>query len=180
MEALHYDEHYTKNDYRRWDGDWELICGHPYAMSPAPTTTHQSVSLQIAMQLYRAIEDRGCAGCSVFQDVDYEVSEDTIVRPDIVVICKPVEEVVNKAPEIIFEIVSPSTGRRDETIKFELYQREGVKYYGLVYPEGRVAKLYRINDEGRYIKVGDFDHETVAMETKKCRFDFDFSKIWPK
>ncbi|BDY12667.1 Uma2 family endonuclease [Hydrogenimonas cancrithermarum] len=178
MEALHYDEHYTRADYARWEGDWELIYGHPYAMSPAPTTTHQGLSLQIAMQLYRKIEESGCEDCKVFQDVDYEVSEDTVVRPDVLLICKPVGEVVNKVPEIIFEIISPATGRRDETIKFELYQKEGVGYYVLVYPDGQVAKVYRCNELGKYVKVGDFDNETIEFETKKCRFDFDFSKIW--
>jgi Uma2 family endonuclease len=83
-----------------------------------------------------------------------------------------------QVPEIIFEIVSPSTGRRDETIKFELYQKEGVGYYVLVYPDGQVAKVYRFNEIGKYVKVGDFDNETIEFETKKCRFDFDFSKIW--
>ena len=44
MGALDYTEHYTLDDYRLWEGDWELIDGSAYAMSPSPMVTHQSVS----------------------------------------------------------------------------------------------------------------------------------------
>ncbi len=178
MEALHYEELYTLEDYRRWEGDWELIEGRPYAMSPAPIKRHQRISLQLAMALSDALA--ACENCEVYQDIDYVVAEDTVVRPDIVVECDAEDEVVAKAPEIVFEIVSPSTARRDETAKFALYEREGVPYYGLVYPEFRVVKLYRRNDQGKYIKIGDFTNETIELQTGKCAVSIDCSTIWPK
>ena len=178
MEALHYEEFYTLEDYRRWEGDWELIEGRPYAMSPAPGITHQTISYRLTRILDDAM--RECEGCVVVQDVDYEVSEDTVVRPDVVVACNVDGEKLIRAPEIVFEIVSPSTARRDETAKFALYEREGVPYYGLVYPEFRVVKLYRRNDEGKYIKIGDFTKETIELQTGKCTISIDCSTIWPK
>jgi len=177
MEAIRYEEHYTLEDYRRWEGDWELIGGRPYAMSPAPGITHQTISLNIAMAIREAIEK--CAECLVVQDVDYEVSEDTVVRPDVVVVCGHVEEKVTKAPRIVFEIISPSTARRDETAKYELYRREGVEYYALVYPAFKTLKLYRLDENGNYRKVDDFRDELIEFDLKECPVTLDTSHIWP-
>ncbi len=178
MEALHYEEHYTKKDYLRWEGEWELIEGRPYAMSPAPSVTRQRVSLKIAMQLENGIASHGCTDCEAVQDVDYEISDDTIVRPDVLLLCKPVDETVDRTPEIIFEIVFESTIRRDETVKMELYRREGVGYYGLVYPKRRTVKLYRLSESGNYVKVDDFKDEKYTFSLSRCTIPFDFSKIW--
>jgi Uma2 family endonuclease len=178
MEAIEYDEHYTLEDYRRWEGDWELIEGRPYAMSPAPGITHQKISLAIASQLLERLSTHGCDRCVVVQDIDYEISDDTVVRPDVVVVCDYEGERLTIAPEIVFEIISPSTARRDETAKFELYRREGVKYYILVYPSLGTAKLYRLQSDGNYLKVNDFRKELTSFELDKCTLTFDFSKIW--
>ena len=69
------------------------------------------------------------------------------------------------------------TVRRDEILKFELYQNEGVAYYTIVYPKKKIAKVYRLK-EGRYIKVDDFSDEVYNFDMKECSIDFDFSKIW--
>jgi len=176
MGALKYSEHYTKADYVRWEGDWELIDGVAYAMAPSPLVTHQSVALNIAVELKKKTER--CSTCLVLSETDYEIADDTIVRPDVMLLCKPVEEVVDKAPEIVFEVLSASTARRDETVKFELYEREGVLYYILVHPTKKVAKVFRRYEDGRLVKAGDFTDETFGFAVGSCRFDFDFSKIW--
>lgn len=176
MGALNYKEHYTKADYALWEGDWELIEGTAYAMAPSPTVTHQSVASNIVFELKKQTDE--CRKCLTLSEIDYEVSEDTIVRPDVLLICKPIDETVDKTPEIIFEVLSASTARRDETAKFELYQREGVRYYIIVNADQKVAKVYRLFEDGRYVKQGDFTDETFAFEVGNCRFDFYFSVIW--
>ena len=175
MEAVRYEEFYTIEDYDRWEGRWELIEGRPYAMSPAPLIGHQRVSLQLA----KLLDEGACEGCLALQDIDYVVSEETVVRPDVLLICDVEEERLTKTPKMVFEIVSPSTARRDETIKFSIYEREGVAYYGLVYPSLRVVKLYRRNALGRFEKVGDFSKESVTLEEERCTMMLDFGKIWP-
>jgi Uma2 family endonuclease len=176
MATLDYIERYTIEDYREWEGDWELIGGVAYAMAPSPLVTHQSVTLSIAVELKEKTDD--CTQCLSLAEIDYEISEDTVVRPDVLLICKPIEERVDKTPELIFEVLSPATARRDETVKFDLYRREGVDYYILVHPTKKVAKVYRLTEEGRYVKAGDFTEETFRFSLKDCSFDFDFSKIW--
>lgn len=171
-----YIERYSASDHRQWQGDWELIHGAPYAMTPSPTFTHQRVALRIARLLDEMLEE--CPACHAVFETDVEFSDDTVVRPDCMVICyDPEGERLTRAPELIFEVVSKSSARRDELLKHELYQGEGVTHYVLVYPDRRKAKVYRLID-GVYRKVGDFSKETLLFELSKCAIDFDFGFVW--
>ncbi|WP_457605949.1 Uma2 family endonuclease [Nitratifractor sp.] len=176
MAALDYVERYTIEDYRQWEGDWELIHGVAYAMAPSPPVTHQSVMARISHVLLSKSDE--CEKCLTLVETDYEISEDTVVRPDVLLICKEIDERVDRAPEIIFEVLSPSTARRDETIKLDLYRQEGVRYTVLVHPGRRVAKVYRLTEDGRYVKTGDFSDETFTFTLEECSIGFDFSTIW--
>lgn len=113
--------------------------------------------------------------------VDWKIDDETIVQPDNLVIChEPVNEAyILKAPKIIFEVLSKSTARKDKTVKFDLYEKEGVEYYIIVDPDDEIAKVYRLKD-GRYIKLCDASDEKVIFELKECeeQKEFDFSKIW--
>lgn len=173
--SLAYVAHYTVSDYALWEGDWELVDGMPYAMAPSPMVTHQSINMKIARQLDELLDD--CEECQALFEIDWEVCNDTVVRPDTLVICYEPDEKLTKKPEIIFEVASPSTVTKDEKVKFEIYEREGVKYYILVYPETKIAKSYELKD-GRYIKMGDFSDEKGKFFLENCEIEFDFSKIW--
>lgn len=175
MGNLAYEEKYTVQDYRQWEGDWELVYGNAYAMSPSPLISHQFVNLKIARQLDEALDT--CDGCHAFIETDVEFADDVVVRPDSMVVCYEPEERIDKAPDIIFEVISRSTAKRDEILKFDLYQREGVRYYILVYPDLKKAKLYELINH-RYEKIGDFSEEHYIFETRECRIDFDFGFIW--
>ncbi len=175
MSNLAYKEEYTKDDYYNWAGDWELIYGEPYAMAPSPMVDHQYINGKIHRQLDEKLDN--CSNCMALFETDVEFSEDTIVRPDSMVLCFKPEQRVTKAPTVVFEVISKSTAKRDEKLKFELYQDEGVKYYCLAYPDNKKAKLYKLNS-GKYIKVGDFTDEHYSFELKECSIDFDFGFIW--
>ncbi|MBD3842010.1 MAG: Uma2 family endonuclease [Campylobacterales bacterium] len=170
---------YTYENYILWEGDWELIYGIPYAMSPAPMIKHQSISNKIARYLDQALES--CKKCQALLPVDWKISQNTIVRPDNSVICyKPKNEAyISKAPVIIFEILSKSTAKKDKEVKYELYQAEGVKYYAIVDPDEQLAKVYELKN-GKYIKVCDATDESIDFNIKECEqtIHFDFSKIW--
>ncbi len=173
--SLAYVEHYTADDYNLWKGDWELIDGMPYAMAPSPMVTHQSINGKIFAQLSDKLDD--CPECQALFEIDWKVSSDTVIRPDTLVICYEPDEKLTKKPEIIFEVASPLTVTKDEKVKFEIYEKEGVKYYILVYLETKVAKAYELKD-GRYIKMGDFSDEKRTFFLPDCEIEFDFSRIW--
>ena len=171
--------HYTYEDYKQWDDNWEIIYGQAYCMSPAPMIKHQAISSKIARILEEQLEE--CRKCKSLLPVDWKIAEDTVVQPDNSVIChNPRHEAyITKAPRIIFEILSKSTAKKDTGLKFNLYEQEGVQYYIIVNPQERVAKVYELK-EGRYIKVVDATDEKVIFTLKECEkeLEFDFSKIW--
>lgn len=168
--------HYTYHEYVTWDGDWELIDGVPYSMAPAPMTSHQDISQNIAGQLYNLLVD--CESCRALLPVDWKIDEDTVVQPDNLIVCEePGGAYITKAPLMIFEILSKSSVFRDTQVKFEIYQREGVRYYCIVNPDDRIAKVYELK-EGRYIKMADVIEESLDFDLGFCSFTFDFSRIW--
>ena len=143
--------YYTYEDYKQWDGDWELVKGIPFAMAPSPVYEHQYVSGKIFRQLDEKLDN--CDLCEVAYEVDVKFSEDTVLRPDVAVFSYKIENYPTKAPD-----------------------DEKVKYYVLVYLSDKKAKLYKLNGL-KYEKVGDFSDEKFMFETK-CKIEFDFSKIW--
>jgi len=113
---------YTYEDYKLWEGDWELIYGVPYAMSPAPMIKHQKISNNIARYLSEALEE--CKTCQALLPVDWKIDNHTVVEPDNLVIChEPQNEAyITKAPKVIFEILSKSTAHKDKNLKYSLYE----------------------------------------------------------
>jgi len=168
--------HYTYEEYKHWEDEWEIIDGIAYAMSPAPMIKHQKVSNNIAWILNEQLQN--CKSCHALLPVDWKISEDTVVQPDNLVVCyEPKGAYISKAPSMIFEVLSKSTAKKDTTLKFELYEREGVKYYIIVDPDDQVAKAYELKD-GRYIKILDATDEVVDFDLGKCQIKIDFKKLW--
>jgi Uma2 family endonuclease len=171
-------ETYTVEDYYQWEGDWELVYGHPVAMAPSPLYIHQKLSAVIFRQLDEALDD--CPRCQALFEIDVEFSRDTVVRPDVLVICyQPEGERLTRAPSLIFEVISLKTARHDEIVKFELYLAEGVLFYVIVYPDINKARVFQLI-EGEYRKVGDFHDEQHRFELPECTIDFDFSRLWKR
>lgn len=129
-------------------------------------------------QLDEALDN--CLRCQALFEIDVGFSDNTVVRPDVLVICYlPEGQRLTRAPALIFEVVSPATSRRDEVVKFDLYRAEGVMNYVLIYPDAKKAKIYQLI-EGEYRKVGDFHDEPHRFEPADCAIDFDFARIWKR
>lgn len=132
-------EAYTAQDYLQWEGDWELIHGQSVARVPSPSFDHQRASAAVFRQLDESLDE--CPRCHVLFAMDVDFAQDTVVRPDVLVICyQPASERLTRAPDLIVEVISPKTTRRDGVVKFDLYRTEGVSHYVLVYPEAKRPK----------------------------------------
>jgi len=177
MSNLAFVEHYTVEDWKQWEDDWELIYGFPYAMAPSPVYGHQFVMGKIFRQLDELLDD--CSKCQPLFEMDYFIDKDTVVRPDTMVICYEPIVSIKKAPKIIFEIVSKSSKRRDEIMKKDLYFNQKIEYYILVYPDKKEAKVYKYNKED-YDFEGKFSSEIYGFKIEDCSIEFDFSKIWKR
>ncbi len=169
-------EYYTYDDYLLWEGKWELFKGIPLAMTPSPTINHQAIAANILFELKKSIA--GCENCLVIAEQDWKIGNDTVLKPDIVLICdEPNDQYITKTPEIIVEVISKSSAKRDEVFKFELYESERVPYYIIVYPDEYKAKLYRLIN-GKYSKQGDFFKEIYSFEKTTCQAKINFDNVF--
>ncbi len=176
---IEFRPNYKYEDYLQWEGKWELIYGVPYAMSPSPVFIHQVVSNNIILELNDALKN--CTKCTALFGLDWHIkneSDDTVVCPDNVVICKEITgKFIENAPGIIFEILSPSTEEKDRILKYHLYQGEGVKYYVIVDTANKVAEVFELQNK-KYRKIIEAKKDKVLFDLGKCKVSFDFSKIW--
>ena len=169
---------YSYDDYKEWEGDWELIDGYPIAMSPAPMRVHQNLSALIVTFLNNSLMERECDNCVVSIENDWKISDFTVVRPDVIFTCDDeAKAYLTKPPKIIVEIISSSTKRVDEEIKFNLYEAEGVKYYILVYPEELLARVYKLEDD-KYKDLGEYKEEKLEFSDIGCALNLDFGAVF--
>ncbi len=148
---------YTIDDWKAWEGRWELIHGVAYDMTPAPSTEHQRVSVQLTAAFFKALEEArrvGKGNCEAFHaPVDlFLPNEESVYQPDLVVVCDPARitsQGIVGVPDLVVEILSPSTSNRDLTRKRWCYEAAGIPEYLIVDPDERVGLLLRL-EAGRY------------------------------
>lgn len=122
----------------------EIINGETVMMA-TPSSTHQEISGALFVQLYNYLEGKQCwvyaapFAVRLFeQDGDSPEDVDTMVEPDLSVICdrsKIDKRGCKGTPDLVIEILSPSTRHHDRLVKLGLYQRAGVREYWIVNPE---------------------------------------------
>lgn len=151
MALPRYIPHYTVEDYSQWEGAWELWCGVPVAMSPSADKRHQKLASDLHFLLKSALKVGGCADCEVYFELDWIASEDTVFRPDLMVVCGDTpSRHLETPPILVAEILSPSTRQRDLVYKRESYLQLGVRYYLIVDPEHDRVELLS-QDAGQYL-----------------------------
>ena len=169
--------HYTYEDYCRWEGQWELIDGIPYAMSPAPRPEHQAIAGNLHAEIRSALKKSGCS-CKVYQPIDYKISDDTILNPDLLIVCKPIKKAyLDFAPELVIEILSPATGLKDRHTKFELYQTEKIPYYIIVDIDRKETEVYHLT-EGFYSKKYVDQQHPFTFSLSDCNIALIMDNIW--
>jgi Uma2 family endonuclease len=150
MPLLKEQEHYTYADYLSWDGKerYEIIDGEVYMMAP-PSRLHQEISRELTGAFWEFLKGKPCkvytAPFAVRLYPAADQNDDTVVEPDIVVICdssKLDDRGCNGPPDLIVEILSPSTGRYDRIAKFQKYREAGVREYWIVDPEEKILNAY--------------------------------------
>jgi Uma2 family endonuclease len=121
-----------------------------------------------------------CEKCMVVGEMDWKINDETILRPDILLVCNERNEAyISKTPEIVVEVISPSTARRDEKFKFEIYENEKVLYYVMIYPSDCKAKIYKLKN-GKFDKEGDFFKEAYTFEDASCGAKVDFENVFSR
>jgi len=190
--AVDLNKRYTYADYITWPENerWELINGVPYDMSPAPRLLHQDIQACLTSIIYNFLKGKPCkvygAPVDVVLNTPSEHPEDedldTVVQPDLVVVCSMDKLRDEKrcigAPDLVVEILSPSTGYKDETAKLKLYEQNGVREYWIVNPDARYMMIYRLEDSGRYAKPDYLREEDTLTSGVLAGFSVPLSEIW--
>ena len=160
---------YTYSDYYGWETNdrYELIDGVPHLMSPSPTQVHQEILLEIGGQFREFLKGKPCKVFIAPFDVRLNVrhKDDTVVQPDLFVVCdmsKLDGKACNGAPDMVMEILSPTSARMDRAIKLVKYQNAGVLEYWIVDPESKTVSVYLL-ENGKYNISVYYDADTVPV-----------------
>ena len=162
-------ERYTYGDYLTWPDDerWEIIDGIAYNMSPAPAVKHQRIVKLFAEKIdfELSAKESGCESFVAPTDVVFD--EYNVVQPDVFVVCdkgKISEDNIQGAPDLIVEVISPSTSLKDRREKKKLYEKFGVKEYLIIYPEDELVERFILqNDKYPAPDIFNWD-ETMKLE----------------
>lgn len=162
---------YTFADYLAWDGEGriEIMDGQLIMMAP-PSRIHQEISGALFAQLYNFLDGKKCRvyaapfAVRLFEESD-STPEDiqTVFEPDISVVCemdKLDEHGCIGAPDMIVEILSPSTLKHDLFFKMQRYRQAGVKEYWVVSPNEKTVTVYTLEDDYRVTAV--YNQEDIA------------------
>ena len=137
-------------------------------MSPVPSPVHQRVSGKLYRQLAAFLDGKPCQVFYAPFDVRLNAlgdDDDNVFQPDLVVICdraKIDDKGLNGAPDMAFEIISPSTARRDKVLKFNKYRHAGVREYWIVDPSDRTVLVF-ILQNGMYLAKSYAETDAVPV-----------------
>lgn len=143
----------TYADYLKIDDNnrYEIFHGE-LCMVPAPSTNHQSVSRNLEFLIWNFVKQKRL-GEVFYAPVDVVFDDDEVFQPDIVFIKSENQSIIGKnaiqgVPDLIVEIVSPSSAFYDTVEKKEVYGKYGVKEYWLVFPDEKVIEIFISGKEG--------------------------------
>lgn len=150
---------------------YEVLDGMLELMSPGPSTPHQSVSRELQFLLMQSCR----TDYILFHaPIDVILSDTNVVQPDILLIHRSREHIIAKrgiegSPDLVVEILSPGSRRRDKVRKFTIYAAHGVPEYWVVDAESRTLEQFRLGDDGRYGLIQLFeDQDTVTSALVPC------------
>ena len=182
---------YTFADCLGWDEKEraEIIGGEVLMMAP-PSRIHQKISGEIFRQLANFLEGKRCEvysapfGVRLFEkDGDRPEDVDTVVEPDITVVCDTSrldQHGCKGAPELVMEILSPSSRRHDMLVKLDLYQRAGVREYWIVNPDDKDVQVFLLDGSGLFRVHGFYGREDIARVNVLEGCFIELCKVFPE
>ena len=170
--------HLTYDDYVEFPDDGkrhEIIEGDHY-MTPAPRIKHQSISVNLASAV-APFAKKNNLGLVFTAPCDVILSDENVVQPDLLFVCTAraaivTEDNIQGDPDLIVEILSESSRKKDEVTKRKLYERFGVQEYWIVDPELEIVKIFKLTQHG-YGRASELSKETNDVLTTELLPGFD-------
>ena len=173
----------TYEDYADLPNDgkrYEVLDGE-LAVTPAPTTSHQAVSRNLLIILHMHVS--GCGQGAVYNaPIDVILAPTTVVQPDLVFVGAARASIVTKraiegVPDLLVEILSPSSVRQDRVTKAALYARFGIPYYWVVDTDARTLEEYALAEVG-YRLTATHSGAAVVRTAAFPDLELDLSRVW--
>jgi Uma2 family endonuclease len=156
---------YTYQDYLLFpdDGNRHEIIGGEHYVTPAPNWRHQLVAGNFHRLVSPFIYENRL-GYILFAPLDVVLSDEDVVQPDLLFISNDRASIAQEkgafgAPDLVIEVLSDSTRRRDETIKLRLYEEMGVREYWMADPVQETIRVFRTTKAGRFVLVAELSAE---------------------
>jgi len=172
---------WTYEEYARLDDEqrYEIINGE-LLMAPAPDWTHQDWSRKLFRRLDKFVMERQL-GELAYAPVDVVLDSENVVQPDLLFMAKANLSILQTrgvfdAPDLLIELISPSSVRRDRYVKKELYARFGVKEYWIVDTSNKALEIWKLQNRlyELHCMIEEKGKVTSAVLTD---FEFDLSEI---
>ena len=160
------------------DERYELLDGELLVMEPAPLTTHQYV-LGNLHHAVRSFLDEHNLGEVYISPTDVVLSDTNVMQPDLLFVSAERAHIVTReniqgAPELVVEVLSPSTAERDKTLKLDLYARHGVKEYWLVDPNAKTVMVLLLGERG-FEAVGTYGEGQILTSPTLAGFSLNLA-----
>ena len=160
----------TYEDYLQFPDDGkrhEIIEGDHY-MTPAPKAKHQTAVLNLSLAIGGFVKNHGL-GLVFIAPFDVILSNENVIQPDILFVSAAraaivTEDNIQGAPDIVVEILSESTRKKDEVTKRKLYEKFGVQEYWIVDPELEIVKIFKLTEQiyGRALELSKENSEILT------------------
>lgn len=164
------------------DGNrYEAVAGELY-VTPPPSYEHQRISARLHIELHRLLEEPG-HGVVVYAPVGVEFPDtEEGVQPDLVFVSRARSHIIRRgwirgAPDLVIEILSPTTAGRDRSVKLDLYRRQGVAEYWVVDPDARAVEVWRFPVGGSSPEI--HTHEIPVGVGERIAGVLDLASIFP-
>ena len=188
---LDFNQTYTYANYLTWSfmERVELLWGKIRRMTPAPSTKHQKVVGDLHISLRNVLGNNPCQIFLAPFDVRLPVGKteekevENVVQPDLCIVCdenKIDEKGCNGAPDLIIEVLSPSSSTRDLKDKRQLYQQAGVPEYWVVDPFDGVVHLFVMSENGEYINRYPVTAEEILKSETIPNLKIPMKEIFPE
>lgn len=184
---LKLEQIYSYADYLNWDESerWEIIDGIPY-MHATPSRLHQEISGELFRQISNYLLGKACkvyaAPFCVRLDVEKEDRNVVnVFEPDITIVCdksKLDDKGCKGTPDMIIEILSPSTGKNDKILKFNKYEKAGVKEYWIAEPDTKILNVFILQDDGLYGRLKAYSDEDKVRASLFPDLEIDLNLVF--
>lgn len=176
-------ERHTIKEYKLLpeNAPYQLIEGE-FVMTPAPSPFHQIISANLFKAIAKFVDGKA-AGIALYSPLDVYLGDENALQPDIVFISKQRQDIIENdgihgAPDMVIEILSPSTAYYDIRKKFRIYEKAGVKEYWIVDPEMKSVELFSLTEQGTFLLSAGHTELRIASSGILSGFEISLEEIF--